>query len=175
MTQLLLETRRLRLVAADASLIRMELVDREALCAALGCAMPPDWPPPLNDEASFAYFLGKMERNPSFIGWGYWYVIESAPNEAIGISGLKGRPDESGQVEIGYSIVPARQRSGFASEAVAALIGWCKERGARSIVGETFPDLVGSIRVMEKNGFVFAGEGSDPGTVRYRRSLVQRT
>jgi NADH dehydrogenase [ubiquinone] 1 alpha subcomplex assembly factor 7 len=175
MTQLLLETRRLRLVAANAWLIRMELADRAALSAALRCAMPPDWPPPLNDEASFGYFLGEMERNPSFIGWGYWYIVESASNEAIGICGFKGRPDESGQVEIGYSIVPARQRSGFASEAVAALSGWCKERGARSIVGETFPDLVGSVRVMEKNGFFFVGEGSEPGTVRYRCSLVQRT
>jgi RimJ/RimL family protein N-acetyltransferase len=175
MTQMSLETRRLRLVAADASLIRMELGDRGALLAALRCAMPAGWPPPLNDDASFSYFLAEMERNASFIGWGYWYVIESASNEAIGICGFKGRPDEAGQVEIGYSIMAARQRSGFGSEAVAALIAWCTDRGARSVVGETFPDLVGSIRVMERNGFAFTGEGSEPGTVRYRRSLAEQT
>ena len=153
-----LQTPRLRLVAADASLIRMELNDRSALFPALGTATPADWPPPLNDDASFGYVLSALERDPS--SWGYWYVIEAESNEPIGV------------VEIGYSIVPARQRLGFASEAIAVLIGWCTRQGVRFVIAETYPDLVGSIRVMEKNGLLFEGEGSEPGVVRYRRALA---
>jgi [ribosomal protein S5]-alanine N-acetyltransferase len=173
MSRLLLETPRLRLVAADAAMIRMELGDRAALSAALACTMPADWPPPLNDDASFAYFLAQMERDPSFAGWGCWYVIERASNEAIGICGFKGRADASGTVEIGYSIVPARQEFGFATEAIVALIGWSKAHGALSVVAETLPELAASIRVMEKSGLALEGEGSEPGVIRYRRSLVE--
>ena len=172
-TQLSLETTRLRLVAADARLVRMELSDRQALVAALNCTMPSDWPPPLNDDASFTYFLDEMERDPSMAGWGFWYVIERQSNEAIGICGVKGRPNASGTAEIGYSIIPARQGLGFATEAVAGLIGWCRSRGILSVVAETLPELAASIRVMEKNGLVFDGEGSEPGIIRYRRSLLE--
>ena len=170
--RLSLETSRLRLIAADAALMRMEeLGNRPGLVAALGFRLPADWPPPLNDDASFSYFLSETERDPSLAGWGYWYVIEMRSNETIGICGFKGRPDKVGAAEIGYSIVPARNNMGFATEAVSALIAWCKKQGARTVVGETYPDLRGSIRVMEKNGLVYEGEGSELGVVRYRRTL----
>ena len=43
----------------------------------------------------------------------------------MGIGGFKGEslPGEA-MAEIGYSVMPAYQRLGFASEAVAGLIGW---------------------------------------------------
>lgn len=166
----IIETKRLRLVAANAELIHFELEDRAQLCAALRVAPPADWPPPLNDENSFRYFLPSLEADPSFAGWGYWYVIE-IPNALIGTCGFKGRPDAEGTAEIGYAIVSARQGNCFASEAAAALIGWCKAHGAKAVVAETLPELPASIRVMEKNGLVFIGEGAEPGTIRYRRVL----
>ena len=171
MDLLILETPRLRLVAANAALIHLELENRPKLFAALNVAPPTDWPPPLNDDASFRYFLPVLESDPSFTGWGYWYVIEN-PRALIGTCGFKGRPDTAGTAEIGYSIVPARQRQGFASEAAAALIEWCRMRGAKVVTAETLPHLMASIRVMEKNGLVFASEGSEPGTIRYRRVLT---
>jgi RimJ/RimL family protein N-acetyltransferase len=166
-----IETERLRLVAADAALIHLELEDRPALLAALNADSPAEWPPPENDDASFRYFLDSLERDPSFAGWGYWYVIERRSRRPIGTCGFKGRPDAMGMVEIGYSIVLSRQNHGFASEAVAALIAWCANQGARIVVAETLPELVASIRVMEKNGLVFDGDGSEPGVIRYRRVL----
>jgi RimJ/RimL family protein N-acetyltransferase len=60
----------------------------------------------------------------------------------------------------------------LASDAVAALIEWCRERGAKKVIAETFPELVSSIRVMQKNGFVFEGSGSEPGVIRYCRVLT---
>jgi len=170
--ELSLETERLRLIAADANLIRMELNDRPALFAALCVKSPTDWPPPLNDDASFGYFLGALENDPSFAGWGYWYVIEKQSNQPIGICGFKGRPNEAAAAEIGYSIIPDRQRRGFATECVGALIAWCGKEGVRAVIAETLPELTESIRVMEKNGFTFDGEGAEPGVVRYRRRLT---
>lgn len=168
-----LETARLRLVAADAALVKLELQNRPSLFAALRVSPPADWPPPLNDNDSFGFFLKSLESDPSFAGWGYWYVIEnnSEDKQLIGICGFKGKPDKSATVEIGYSIVPSRQNLGFASEAIAAMIAWAKKRGAKSVIAETYPELAPSVRVMEKLGLVFEGAGSEEGVVRYRRAL----
>jgi ribosomal-protein-alanine N-acetyltransferase len=168
---LTIQTPRLQLVAAKAALIHLELENRPKLFETLNVAPPADWPPPLNDEASFKYFLDTLERDPAFCGWGYWYVIEK-PRELIGTGGFKGRLDAVGTTEIGYSIVPARQGTGFASEAAAALIEWCRTRGAKTVVAETLPKLAASIRVMEKNGLAFDGQGSEPGTIRDCRVLT---
>lgn len=165
-----LETERLKLVAANAALAKLELNDRPALFARLGASAPEEWPPPLNDDGSFRYFLGMLESDPAFTGWGYWYVLKK-PEDLIGICGFKGRPDAAGMAEVGYSIIPSRQRQGFASEAVNGLIGWAKARGAKIIAAETFPDLIASIGVMEKNELRFIGAGSEEGAVRYQREL----
>jgi RimJ/RimL family protein N-acetyltransferase len=168
---LTIQTPRLQLVAANAALVHLELENRPKPFETLNVTPPSDWPPPLNDEASFKYLLDTLERDPAFCGWGYWYVIEK-PRELIGTGGFKGRPDAAGTAEIGYSIVPARQGNGFASEAAAALIEWCRTRSAKVLVAETLPNLAASIRVMEKNGPIFDGEGSESGTIRYRRVLT---
>ena len=153
-------------------MIRLELKDRPALLSALTAATPAEWPPPLSDDATFRFFLDILQRDPAFAGWDCWYGIEKQSRQPITTCGFKGRPDTTGTVEIGYSVVPSRQRQGFASEAVAALIGWSAGQGARTVVGETFPELTASIRVMEKNGLIFDGQGSEPGVIRYRQVLT---
>ena len=171
MTDLLtLETSRLRLVAANASLLHLELEDCGRLYSMLDVGAPTEWPPPLNDDASLRYFIKILEQDITYAGWASWYVIEK-PHALAGNCGFKGKPDAAGMVEIGYSIIPSRQRQGLASEAVAALLAWCRERGAKKVIAETFPELVSSIRVMQKNGFVPDGNGSEPGVIRYCRVL----
>ena len=40
-----------------------------------------------------------------------------------------------------------------------------------SVIAHTYPALRGSIRVMEKCGMTFDGEGEEAGTIRYRLAL----
>lgn len=76
-------------------------------------------------------------------------------------------------VEVGYSIMPAFQRLGLASEAVAALIDWAfSDPGVQLVTAETLPSLPASIRVLEKNGFQFLGAGSEEGVIRYGRNRL---
>jgi RimJ/RimL family protein N-acetyltransferase len=81
----------------------------------------------------------------------------------IGTGGFKGAPDASGEVELGYGIVPEYQRRGYATEAVR---GWSefafRDRRVTTVVGQTLDGLTRSIGVMEKAGFHFAGAGDDP-------------
>jgi RimJ/RimL family protein N-acetyltransferase len=102
-------------------------------------------------------------------GWSFWYLLTAGDAaELVGLCGFKGRPDESGSVEISYSILDCYQRLGFATEAVASLVGWAfSHYNVNEVCAETMPHLTQSIRVLEKNGFEYSGAGSEAGVVRY--------
>jgi ribosomal-protein-alanine N-acetyltransferase len=86
----------------------------------------------------------------------------------LGICGFKGRPDEAGSVEIGYSILRQFRANGYATEAVARLVKWAfSHQNVTEVSAETLPHLRQSIRVMEKNGFTLTGPGSEQGVIRY--------
>ena len=86
----------------------------------------------------------------------------------VGTCGFKGPPTADGTVEIGYGILPEFRRHGYATEATQGLIthAFAHPEVAR-VIAETFPDLFPSIGVLRKIGFSYAGEGSEPGVVRY--------
>ena len=113
-----------------------------------------------------------LKENPDAIGWTIWFITlrseDKKKNKLIGNAGFKGKPGADGTVEIGYSILEPYQRNGYATEAVRSLIEWAFSVGdVNCIIAETLPDLLASIRVLEKNGFRFIGQGSEEGTIRY--------
>ena len=108
--------------------------------------------------------------DPAERGWSSWYLVDETParRAVVGICGFKGRPDSSGSVEIGYSILPQYRNRGFASEAVERLVSWAfSHQSVLQVSAETLPHLEQSIRVMKKNGFSYSGRGSEHGVIRY--------
>ncbi len=88
-----------------------------------------------------------------------YLVLRNFP-VTVGILGFEGLPNERGEVEIGYSVLPDHQRAGSASEAVAALTRWAfSHPWVRRVMAETYPELTASRRVLGKNEFRLAGEG----------------
>lgn len=86
---------------------------------------------------------------------------------AIGTIGFFGPPDESGEVTIGYGLVPGARGVGYATEAVARLVEFCRsEQGVSVMLADTAKDNERSQRVLEKNGFVFLRETDE---LRYYR------
>ena len=64
--------------------------------------------------------------------------------------------------EIGYSVLPAFQRHGYASEAARALVAWgFTQPGIRRIVANCRADNAASIRVLEKAGLRLTGRDRD--------------
>src|SRR3954470_6504529 len=164
-------TTRLELIAATAETVSLELRNVEQFATALGVQVPASWPPPLNDEGSQRWYLEMLERPASAAGWALWYVIRREPTrELAGAAGLEGRPVD-GSWEIGYSLLPSFQGNGYATEASRELIRWAfSHRDVERVTSETLPDLLDSIRVMEKCGMRFIGDGNpEEGqrTVRY--------
>ena len=169
---MILKTNRLELIAGTVELAAAELEDRERLASMLSASVPEDWPPPLNDANTMNWFKAYMESNPNADGWVTWYFIlpnaEGGRRIAIGNGGFKGKPSADGTVEVGYSIMEDYQRNGYATEAVGALINWAfSHPEVTRVIAETYPVLKPSMRVMEKNGLVYAGDGSEPGVIRY--------
>lgn len=88
--------------------------------------------------------------------------------KTIGCCGFKGLPTPDGTCEIGYGLLAEFRRKGYASEAARGLIEWAFSHAeVTRVVAETYPELALSIRVMEKNGLRFAGDGAEPRVVRY--------
>lgn len=167
-------TDRLVLVPATVALARADLEDRDRFRVLLEAEVPGDWPPPLNDEASQRWTLEYLERHRDGVGWSLWYFLLRAADghrRALGQGGFKGMPDLGGVVEIGYSVMEDDQRRGYAPEAVRALLAWAfSHPEVSAVIAHTLPELVPSIRVLEKCGFAFDGESTEDGmrVVRYR-------
>lgn len=164
-------TDRLILVAVTRDLQQYELEDRARFATVLGADVPADWPPPLTDEPSMRFVLDYMDAHPGTDGWTKWYFLLRRAGEralAIGNGGFTGTPTEDGVVEVGYSVVEAHQRNGYAPEAVRGLIGWARTNAnVTRVIAHTFPELQPSIRVLEKCGFSFAGDGAEAGTIKF--------
>ena len=163
-----LRSENLDLYAATSALVEADIAGRTELETALGAVVPPSWPPDLFGPEAMRYTLAQLRRS-SARGWSLWYLVcRGEPGELVGVCSFKGRPDEEGSVEISYAILPGQQRRGLATEAVRKLVGWAfSHHNVSEVSAETFPHLVKSIRVLEKNGFRREGKGSETGVVRY--------
>jgi ribosomal-protein-alanine N-acetyltransferase len=171
MDELRLITSRLELRAATVELAQAERKNLSALAGLLEVPVPVSCPPPLNDEQSQKAFLASLRKAaPHDAGWNLWFCIRRDPRDLVGNAGFKGSPRE-GLVEIGYSMLEAHQRSGYCTEAVRALLGWAFPHPVvKIVVAHTLPGLTPSIRVLEKCGFTFVGDGpveEGTRTIRY--------
>jgi ribosomal-protein-alanine N-acetyltransferase len=137
--------------------------DRRAAAEAIGAALHDDWPLPDVLDLFPVVAVAPPDAPP----FNVWIVIEAATNTVVGDVGFIGPPGASGIVEIGYSIVPARRRRGYARDATNALVVWAFEQpGVLSVVAGTDRDNIASQKVLEAVGF--ERTGSDGDEIRWR-------
>ena len=96
---------------------------------ALEAQVADNWPPDLYDREPMKYALRQL-ADPAEQGWSFWYLLNGKEDErqVLGICGFKGRPDNSGSVEIGYSVLSQFRNRGYATEAVTRLVSWALDR-----------------------------------------------
>ncbi|HVG28251.1 MAG TPA: GNAT family protein [Pyrinomonadaceae bacterium] len=170
-----IKTERLELIPGAPEIFRARADDRDALSRFLdGARVPESWPPELYDQDAHEWTAKYLAEHPGAAGWVVWYLVRRAEasaegvRTAVGICGFKGEPASDGTVEIGYGVLAEFRRSGYASEAVRALIGRAfSHPEVTRVIAETYPELAASIRVMEKNGLRFIGDGSEERVIRY--------
>lgn len=164
-----LRTRRMELIAADATLARADASDRPTFARLLHADIPAAWPPPLTAD-HLEQFAGYFESGAWTPGFGPWYwILDGLGDRTLIGNGGFGPPDSEGRLVMGYAVLEEFQRRGLATEAVAALLGWAfSDRRTPEVIGDTYLELIGSIKVMRANGMVYTGPGSEPRTIRFR-------
>ncbi len=169
---LTIRTNRLRLVAGTAAIVQAERESLTEFGRLLGVTVPANWPPELVDAEVLEFWLGQLQASPEQVGWWCWYVLLEDTGTAdpilIGGAGFKGQPTPDGTVETGYSVLPQFRKRGYCTEAVQALIRWAFNHPETSrVVAQTLPELLSSIRVLEKNGFARLDQAFEEGAIAF--------
>jgi [ribosomal protein S5]-alanine N-acetyltransferase len=163
---------RLDLVPATVALLDAELESHSRLASLLDASIPEGWPPGEYDRSAVEYFRARSAENAEAVGWYGWYALLRSRDEGlrilIGAGGFHGPPTSDGLLEIGYSVLPAFEGQGYATELVRALVchAFAAER-VRRVIAHTNAENTGSIKVLERAGFHFAGYGQESGRVEY--------
>ena len=162
-------------VSGRSSLLSARLIVRsmpwDAVRAISGGSRLDDWAadyPSAGDViiAGLLRDVGPAVADPADQAWGHRQVVERASGLVVGGIGFFGPPRQSGEVEVGYGVVPSRQGRGYATEALRAMLAmaWADPR-VTAVVAGTDPGNAASQRVLEKAGF---GRIAGDGEFRYR-------
>lgn len=133
---------------SDAGLIAMYTADKRLACGTRSI------PHPLPPGATEAYVARAMSEHRVEDVW----VLDGSAHalaEVLGVVSLTRLED--GQSEVGFWVGPGFWNTGFASEAVAALVA-ANPHKARTLFAEAFQDNPGSARVLSHNGFAYLGD-----------------
>jgi RimJ/RimL family protein N-acetyltransferase len=160
-----LRTSRLDLIPATVECLTADLTGSDELSQVLRAEVPADWPPPLYDADAVRFAMERIREGAMNDDWCFYYVVlrESRHRRtAIGAGGFKGKPNEAGEIEVGYAILPEFQRRGFAAEALRAWVQYAlSQPTVYVVVAHTLAGLNASIRVAESAGFRYVGPGED--------------
>lgn len=125
---------------------------------------------PFADEVDPLTSLSVAE--PTDTPFTMYLIRRTDDGQAVGGLGFFGSPEESGQVEFGYGLVPSARGAGLATEAVGVALEHASSWGARVAVADTAVSNLASQRVLVKNGLTEVSR--DDALVYYRRTFASR-
>jgi RimJ/RimL family protein N-acetyltransferase len=133
---------------SDAGLMTLYASDRRV--AEMTTSIPHPLPPGMAEG-----FIAQMMRPESREVIWAMDATDFGGSELLGIISLEVM--DRSQSEIGYWVAPAMWNTGFASEAVGALVA-ANPLGNATIFGSVFQDNPGSARVLTNAGFEYLGD-----------------
>ncbi|MBP2113797.1 GNAT family N-acetyltransferase [Paenibacillus silagei] len=91
-----------------------------------------------------------------------WAIIHREQRQLIGFLILKGRPNEQGEVIVGYVLDERYRGQGYATEALRQITAWIfSHPGARWVIADTEKDNLASHRVLQHLGAELYRETED--------------
>jgi RimJ/RimL family protein N-acetyltransferase len=102
---------------------------------------------------------------------GQWYQFAIERREAPGLIGDCAARFDDDAVEVGFTLAPAHQGQGYATEAVERLLGYAGSRGHREAVAWCDVENVASQRLLARLGFAL--QETVDGEHRYARALTK--
>jgi ribosomal-protein-alanine N-acetyltransferase len=139
---------------------RVAAGDVRSVAAELGATIGDEW---LEAARRLAGMRARQIRSrPEDVPWLLRPILRSDTHEAIGYLNFHGAPDETGMVEVGYTLLPAARGHGYALEAVRAAFEWAtRVHGIRRFRASVAPGNERSLNLIGKLGFVKTGEQWD--------------
>jgi ribosomal-protein-alanine N-acetyltransferase len=163
MTDIAVRTERLQLTPLSADAVEALLQGDAARLRSLTQAefAAPAGPPPYMAE-SLPVVQDRLRKNPAEAAWWNWLVVRRDNHEAVGSVTFGGVPDTAGSVLIGYAMYPAREGSGYATEAVRAMVDWAFAQPGVRVVRALAPVWnTPAVHVAEKVGMRPVGSYED--------------
>jgi len=106
--------------------------------------------------------VDQIRKDPSTARWFARAVVDEESGLVIGHAGYHGPPDETGMVEVGYSVDPRYRRRGYAREMLTVLVRRARtEPGVRTVRASISPDNAASLATIAGFGFSQVGEQWD--------------
>ncbi len=105
--------------------------------------------------------LADLEANPRVAPWLLRAIVDRDTRAAVGFIGFHGAPDPRGMVEVGYVVLPAFRRRGYAREALAVIEAFAAREGVRVVRASVSPGNMASLALIERGGYVHVGEQID--------------
>ena len=151
-----IKTDRLSIGVFTAAMMKAALISNKHLESIINYKVPADYP--MQDyKELFPYKIERFTQYPAENQW-EGIIIHTEDRTIIGDMGFKGGPDENGEMDLGYSILPAYQGKGYATEMAIAMVEWgLKQPGVRKITASCSGENHASARVLEKAGFTKTG------------------
>jgi [ribosomal protein S5]-alanine N-acetyltransferase len=160
LTELILETPRLYLVACSIPLYEAILRHDRELASYLEVEVTAGWTE-FGDEPS-VYSMERVRVNPAEEAWWQYLAIHKTDDRLIGAGGYKGGPTRFGVVEIGYEIRPEYRNQGYATEFAQGLIDRAFQfEEVKAVQAHTLAEPNASTHVLKKCGMSFVEEMFD--------------
>ncbi len=158
-----LETERLNLMPLNAKNLTLAIDDYSKMQVELGLNAKKTF---LDDEemlyAMKVRLARVLENEENYIWFTNWAIIQKEENAIIGYIILKGLPNKSGDVIIGYDIDEDYRRKGYATEAIKGLIQWIfLNPNVITVIADTETTNIPSYKLLEKLGAVRYKESSE--------------
>jgi [ribosomal protein S5]-alanine N-acetyltransferase len=154
--------------------LSLRLITADEVSAVLLGQRRSDWAAdfPTEGDQVIARLLARtgLPTDDETLRFGHRLVVERDTGTVVGGIGFFG-PPQDGEVEIGYGIVPSRQRRGYATEAVQAMVADIFQlNDVQTVVANVDLDNPASIRVLEKSGMTLGDRRQEQATYQSRRT-----
>lgn len=144
-------TERLKIITFELEMIKALLEGPEQLAKMVPYGVPAEYPMDVYKQF-FPYKIERFTQQPEENIW-EGLIIHKETKTVIGDIGYKGGPNNEGEINLGYSVLPRFQGNGYASEAAAAMVRWgLNQPGVRKVTATCSLENVASIRVLQKAG-----------------------
>lgn len=143
-------TKRLELVPVTLEIIHSLSEGSNEEIIKIGIKPNGQWPTEdTKDILPIIYESLVKSRIPS--GFEFWMIVNKDTMQVIGDIGFHGKPNDQGDVEVGFGLVEKERGKGFGFEALEAIMDWLsKQESVKVIKADCLIHNIPSQRILQK-------------------------